>query len=119
MFCPECKMEYNPGIHTCADCGIALVDELPKESHELEHEYSFLVETLNLSDIALIESILKGSGIKYQILGENFNLMQPLVAPAKFYVQDNQLEDAQNLLKDVNLRYMGLSSLEEDEDGEE
>jgi len=115
MFCPECKMEYNPGIRICADCGVALVSELPKESHKLKHDYSFLVETMNLADIALLESVLKGSGIQYQILGENFNLMQPLVAPAKFYVQDNQLEDAKKLIQDVELRYMGVSSPDEED----
>jgi len=30
-WCPKCKNEYVEGILTCADCGIDLVDELPKE----------------------------------------------------------------------------------------
>ena len=29
MFCPECRCEYRPGFHECADCGVPLVDELP------------------------------------------------------------------------------------------
>ncbi len=28
MWCPNCKNEYVPGITTCADCGIPLVDAL-------------------------------------------------------------------------------------------
>jgi hypothetical protein len=30
-FCPACRAEYRPGIETCADCNVALVDELPEE----------------------------------------------------------------------------------------
>jgi len=30
-FCPVCRAEYRPGIETCADCHVALVDELPEE----------------------------------------------------------------------------------------
>lgn len=31
MFCPKCKQEYREGFYKCADCGISLVHELPKE----------------------------------------------------------------------------------------
>ena len=30
-WCPKCKNEYVEGVTICADCGIELVDELPKE----------------------------------------------------------------------------------------
>src|SRR5690349_9202916 len=28
-FCPVCRLEYRPGFAACADCGAALVEELP------------------------------------------------------------------------------------------
>jgi len=28
MFCPECRCEYRAGFDTCADCKVALVDDL-------------------------------------------------------------------------------------------
>ena len=31
-WCPKCKNEYIEGITTCTDCGVDLVDELPKET---------------------------------------------------------------------------------------
>ena len=31
-WCPKCKNEYMDGIIVCADCGTALVDELPRET---------------------------------------------------------------------------------------
>lgn len=30
-YCPSCKYEYVPGIKTCPDCNIDLVDVLPEE----------------------------------------------------------------------------------------
>jgi hypothetical protein len=29
MFCPECRCEYRAGFHECADCHVALVEQLP------------------------------------------------------------------------------------------
>ena len=37
-FCPTCKTEYRPGFHTCAECRIALVDELEPEAEPEEPE---------------------------------------------------------------------------------
>lgn len=37
MWCPKCKNEYIAGITRCADCGIELVDSLPrKENFNIE-----------------------------------------------------------------------------------
>jgi hypothetical protein len=32
MLCPQCKTEYRQGFTRCADCDLALVDELPSEA---------------------------------------------------------------------------------------
>ena len=29
VWCPRCRAEYRPGYDTCADCGVALVEEEP------------------------------------------------------------------------------------------
>jgi hypothetical protein len=33
-FCPNCRAEYRPGIETCADCGLELVDTPPERHQE-------------------------------------------------------------------------------------
>jgi hypothetical protein len=30
MFCPQCRCEYRPGFHECADCALPLVEQLPE-----------------------------------------------------------------------------------------
>ena len=49
----------------------SLVDALPQEHRKRYVEYVSIVQTLNPSDIAMIESVLEGSGIDYFIQGEN------------------------------------------------
>jgi hypothetical protein len=34
MFCPQCKTEYREGFYECADCGVPLVDVLPKREEQ-------------------------------------------------------------------------------------
>lgn len=31
MFCPECGGEFREGFFECADCGVALVEQLPED----------------------------------------------------------------------------------------
>lgn len=34
MICPQCHAEYREGYSSCADCHVALVHDLPRQSHE-------------------------------------------------------------------------------------
>jgi hypothetical protein len=34
MVCPQCHAEYREGYSSCADCHVALVHDLPRQSHE-------------------------------------------------------------------------------------
>jgi hypothetical protein len=31
-FCPSCKYEYEPGVNSCPDCGVNLVDKLADDT---------------------------------------------------------------------------------------
>jgi hypothetical protein len=109
MFCPECRSEYVEGIILCKECNIPLVDSIPVEPEM----YTFvkLLSTFNLVDIAMIKSILDDGEITYYFIGENFNQIDQLVQPARLFVREDQADVARELLKDLSITYMGLSSL--------
>jgi hypothetical protein len=68
------------------------------------------LSSLNQVDIGLIKSILGNADIEYYVFGENFLSAEPLLQPARFFVNGNKLEEAKELLKDYDLRIWGFSS---------
>ncbi len=114
MFCPECRAEYIDGITECKDCGIPLVESIPAEPEM--YKFVKLLSTFNLVDIAMIKSLLDDGKITYYFIGENFNQIDQLVQSARLFVREDQTEEAQGLLKNLNITYMGLSSLSNDKD---
>jgi hypothetical protein len=122
VICPNCESDLDlsederiSGKLHCPECE-ALIDFkvdppkiLPKES------YMELLSSLNQGDIGIIKSILEDSNIDYHVFGENFLSVDPLIQPAKFYINSNQIKEAQELLKDINLHIWGTSKNEYDE----
>lgn len=108
MFCPNCKAEYLPGVTVCAECGIPLVESLPPDTEHEKAKFVEVVSTFNAGDIALIKSILDDGEIDYLIEGENFNSTTPLLQPVSILVPEEKLEAAKDILKDLDLKFMGL-----------
>ena len=112
MYCPECRSEYVDGVSKCPDCRVALVVELPPEGNrdpqeveESDARYVPLVRTFSAKDIAFIHSVLGGTGIKYYIRGEGLTHLRPLADPAILMVDEETVEDARELLKDLPLSF--------------
>jgi hypothetical protein len=116
IICPNCASELDlsederlNGIVHCPECEVAIdFSVIPTEIVNKENFVELLV-SLNQGDIALIKSLLDNSTIEYFTTGENFLSVDPLIQPARFYVKDNQLEEAKELLKDFNLHVWGTS----------
>lgn len=109
MWCPKCKAEYREGFTMCSRCEVDLVKELPQEPKPEYVEFKEVLTTFNPADIAMIQSLLEGEGVNYYIDGENFLNMRPLAIPARLMVQKDHIEDAKNILKDLKLRWTGIS----------
>ncbi|MCX6170829.1 MAG: hypothetical protein NTX65_15925 [Ignavibacteriales bacterium] len=115
--CPNCSskielsdIERSSGKFHCPECEsfIDLSVNPPKILNR--QNYLEFVSSLNQGDIALIKSILDDALIDYYVFGENFLSVDPLIQPAKFYVDGSQLEEAKELLKDFKFHIYGASS---------
>ena len=117
IICPNCETELElsederiSGKVHCSECE-ALIDYKVNPPKVIDKEnYVQLLSSLNQGDIGLIKSILDNSNIDYYVYGENFLSVDPLIQPARFYVNEKQAEEAKELLKDFELRIFGAST---------
>jgi len=103
MFCPVCRSEYREGFTECADCKVALVNDLP---HELKPEFRNFVEVMTVHDegtIALIKSVFNGFGINYYLRGEFSHLLVPLPFDTKLMVREDDVSEAKRILTEHDL----------------
>jgi hypothetical protein len=110
MFCPVCRSEYVEGVAECYDCRVPLVKELPNPDDEPPLEYEEVLQTYNQGDIAVIRSVLDNEEIQYFIRGEIFNLVDPLIQPARLHVRKEEAQRARKLLSNLNVTFLGVSA---------
>jgi hypothetical protein len=121
VICPNCsceiKLEYEErtsGKVHCPECE-AVIDLRVNPPGLLNKEnYVELLSSLNQGDIALIKSILEDAEVDYYVFGENFLGADPLIQPARFFVNENQLEEAKEVLKDFKLNIWGTSKIQDE-----
>lgn len=115
--CPNCGaelaltgVERKEGKVHCPECE-ALVDFKSDPPKVLQREnYVELLSSLNQGDISLLKSILDDGEIDYYVFGGNTLSMQPFLFPVRFFVNEDQLEKAKELLKDFEPRIWGPSA---------
>ena len=123
IICPNCScelaLEYDErtsGKVHCPECE-ALIDFGVNPPKILNKEnYIELFSSLNQGDIAIIKSILDDSEVDYYVFGENFLSVDPLIQPARFFVNQNQIDEAKEVLKDFQLNIWGTSKNRDSDD---
>ena len=115
--CPNCRRtlevnmrELQGGGFRCPECDSFIVFLNGKPESLPEKHYVHLLSSLNQGDIALIKSMLEDADVDYYLTGENFLSVNPLLEPAVFYVNEKDLELAQDILKDFELHIFGFSA---------
>lgn len=140
---PDCKdlllkdkpLELLPGNIECPDC-LAEVELSEEESKSRKFhcpecesyidyttdppkifptlKYIQLLSSFNQADISIIKSILDNSSIDYYFTGENFLSVDSLIQPAKLFIIENKLEEAGELLKELDFTFYGVSNPDSD-----
>jgi hypothetical protein len=120
MFCPKCQTEYIEGILLCPECEAALVPELMSEDDVSPRwvDSEEILRTFNAGDIAIIKSILDGEGVEYYFLGEAFNYIEPLAQPPRLMVRKDQVNQAREVLQDLELEYTVTRDVDESIEGD-
>jgi uncharacterized protein YbaR (Trm112 family) len=114
--CPNCQSEIElsesekaSGKLHCPECE-EVIDVSVNPPIVLNKEnYVALVSTLNQVDIALVKTILDDAKIDYYIFFENFLAIRPLLEPVRFFVNQEQAEEACTLLSSYEFKIFGLS----------
>ena len=109
MFCPKCRTEYREGFTVCADCHVDLVDALPAMPEPQFVDFKEVLTTYNPADVAFLKSLLESEGIQYFFKGENFMYVRPLADPVRLMIRMDQVEEAVELLKSVELSFTGIN----------
>lgn len=96
MFCPECRAEYREGFTECADCQVALVNELPPEPTEKIPEFvdmETVFVTKDPGEVALIKSILEAENIPFFVQGDHFSSLYGYLIPVRFLVPRDRAKE--------------------------
>jgi hypothetical protein len=111
MFCPKCKTEYTEGFTLCSTCNVPLVNEDPGPIESEFIKFVTVYETGDPATIAFVKSIFQSEGIKYYIKGEGLQDLfaggrlgtgfNPVIGAAKIQVDENDVEKAKELLKQI------------------
>ena len=110
--CPNCGsiVEIKPEAiqsagFRCPECEtfIAIANGIPESMGD--KNYLKLITISNMGDIAIIKSMLDDAGIDYYTTGEN-----SMYSAVEFYVEENQINLAKEILKDFEFHLFGLSA---------
>jgi hypothetical protein len=117
IICPNCereielsKKEIKTRKKHCPKCEALLDFNFEPPRIAKKENYVELLSSLNIGDISMIKSLLDSGEIDYYIFEENFVHVRPLLEPARLFVNETQIEEVKEILKDFDLHIWGLSS---------
>ena len=110
MFCPKCKYEYKQGVTECFDCNVPLVSELPLEPNREFIDLVTVYTTANQANVMIAKTILEDVGIKYFMKNDSLQDLfgfgrigfNPLIGAVEVKVAPDDIEEARQLLEDLN-----------------
>src|SRR5258708_9807571 len=112
-WCPDCKIEYDPGIAICPDCGADIVVELPYIPLDPPPEIVYTAGTW--AEAKVVEATLEAAGITAfvqptSVAWPGESITHPESPDLGVLVPANRLTDAQVVLREqlVDEEELGL-----------
>lgn len=106
MFCPGCGAEFEPGVVTCPECGVELVEERPADFEPQFQETVKVFESADPGQIAVAESVLQGAEIPYVVQNAasqtTLNALTRDTVVAYIEVEPEYADEAIDLLADLS-----------------
>lgn len=116
IICPNClenieldEKERTSRLIHCPQCESLLDYTKDPPSILNPKKYIQVTSSINQGDIGIIKSLLDDANIDYYVFGENFLIIDPLIQPARVFVERDQVEEAKRILKDVDIHIFGVS----------
>jgi len=105
--CPGCAADVRPGreervekIFFCPFCDNTIDMTGPQPEVLRPMKYDCFICSLNVGDMALIQSILKEEGIDFHLDADALLASRTTVQSVRLYIRQDQVEKAQALLTD-------------------
>jgi predicted Zn finger-like uncharacterized protein len=123
IICPSCqstiaidKNELKKKLVRCPECDSLINLAINPPEIIKDDKYVQILSSMNQGDLGIIKSMLDDGSIDYFVNGENFLSVDPLIQPARILVREDQLDEANEIIKNFNLNIFGVSSNQDDED---
>lgn len=104
MFCPNCKCEYIRGVKECAECGVALVDQLPPDEPESSLADVRIVPVWRGKDAGEFERVqeaLSGAGIAFTTPDAKSSLFLPTDPQEEIWVAEKDQDAAESIILEI------------------
>ncbi|MCB8932460.1 MAG: DUF2007 domain-containing protein [Fimbriimonadaceae bacterium] len=106
MYCPQCRSEFVPGVITCPECDVPLVDALePLPEEPRPKKLVPLVVTYNPGDAAIVSAFLESRDIEYYLRNDVVDRMYLQLSPIEVMVNEDDLAAGMEALKDLDPRF--------------
>jgi hypothetical protein len=105
MFCPECKTEYRPGFNRCSDCGVSLVEQLPKTPDRERENFRTVYTTNYQDDCVSVCKQFSAAAIPFKVFQQTHQVLREIEQTFAIGVPAEFCHQAEGLIRESRLDF--------------